>query len=312
MDETVDFVEAFAFAEDVAKALRTGLPVVALESALITHGMPFPHNVNIAREMEAIVREEGAVPATIAVMEGEIRVGLSAAELEALARHPAPQKISLANLGIARARGETGGTTVAATMWIAHQAGIQVFATGGIGGVHPDRIDVSADLPALATLPVAVVCAGVKSLLDVHATREWLETYGVPIIGLGTDELPGFYTTTTGLPVDVRADSVAEAARHIEEHWHLGFQGGVLVTVPLPEDVALSQEELAAALAAAEAEAREQNVRGKAVTPFILAALARLTQGRSLRANEHLLRQNARVAAQLAVRLATADRLPAH
>lgn len=304
MTEPMDFVEAFTFHEEVAAALRKGTPVVALESALITHGLPFPENLNIAREMEAIVRAEGAVPATVALLEGRIHVGLSESQLEALARYPHPQKVSLPNLGIARVRGEWGGTTVAATMWVAHQAGIQVFATGGIGGVHPDRIDVSADLPALATLPVAVVCAGIKSLLDVEATREWLETYGVPIIGLGTDELPGFYTATTGLLVDVRAASVAEAAAYIGEHWHLGFRGGVLVTVPLPAEVALSEEELSAALSQAEAEARAAGVRGKEVTPFILAALARLTGGRTVQANLHLLRQNARVAAQLAIALA--------
>ncbi len=298
------FVEAFHLLPEVAQALSQGRPVVALESALITHGLPHPENVHIAREMEAIVRDAGATPATIALIEGRIHVGVSAEGLMALAQHPHPEKISLANLGIARARGYTGGTTVAATMWIAHQVGIQVFATGGIGGVHPGRIDVSADLPALATLPVAVVCAGMKSLLDVEATREWLETYGVPVIGLGTDEMPGFYTRSAGVPVDIRVETVAEAAYYIQEHWHLGLKGGVLVTVPLSEKDALTPDEVATALAQAEAEARAQDIQGKAVTPYILATLARLTGGRSVQANLQLLRQNARVAAQLAVLLA--------
>ncbi len=298
------FAEAFDIRPDVLHAVNRGEPVVALESAVITHGLPYPQNLAIAREMEQIVREEGAVPATVALVEGAIRVGLDEATLSALARHPDPEKVSLVNLGIVRTRGRTGGTTVAATMWVAHQVGIQVFATGGIGGIHPGRIDVSADLPALATIPVAVVCAGVKSLLDVEATREWLETYGVPVIGLGVDEMPGFYLRSTGLPVDVRADSVEEVARLVREHWHLGFRGAVLVTVPLAPEDALPPDVFQEALAQAEAEAQAQGLRGKAITPFILAALARLTEGRSIEANVKLLRQNARVAAQLARALA--------
>ena len=304
------FVEAFTILPAVAQALSQGRPVVALESALITHGLPYPDNLRIAREMEAIIRDAGAVPATIALIEGHVHVGLTEDQLNALAEYPQPEKVSLANLGITRARGRTGGTTVAATMWVAHQVGIQVFATGGIGGIHPGRIDVSADLPALATLPVVVVCAGMKSLLDVEATREWLETYGVPVIGLGTDEMPGFYTRSAGVPVDIRVETVAEAAYYIQEHWHLGLRGGVLLTVPLSSEDALDPEEVAWAVAQAEAEAKEQDIHGKELTPYILAALARLTGGRSVRANLQLLRQNAQVAAQLAVLLAAGIERP--
>ncbi len=302
-ERKVSFAEEFVIAEEVMQALHARRAVVALESALITHGLPYPQNVNIAREMEAIVRAEGAVPATVALVDGRVRVGLDDATLERLARAEEATKVSLNNFGIVLAQGALGGTTVAATMWVADQVGIQVFATGGTGGVHHGRVDVSADLPALATLQVAVVCAGIKSLLDVEATREWLETYGVPVLGLGTDEMPGFYTRSTGLPVDARVETPQEAARYVAEHWHLGFRGGVLVTVPLPEEIALSSEEVETAVAQAEAEAQTQGIRGAAVTPYVLASLARLTQGRSIEANLALLRQNARVAAQLALAL---------
>ncbi len=310
MDEQKpNFAEEFLIAEEVWDALHARRAVVALESALITHGLPYPQNVEIAREMEGLVRAEGAVPATVALVEGRVRVGLDETTLERLARAEKATKVSLNNFGITLARGGLGGTTVAATMWVADQVGIRVFATGGTGGVHHGRVDVSADLPALATLQVAVVCAGVKSLLDVEATREWLETYGVPVIGLGTDEMPGFYTRRTGLPVDVRVESPAEAARFITEHWHIGFRGGVLVTVPLPEEVALTPEEVEAAVAQAEAEAHRQGIRGADVTPYVLASLARLTDGRSIEANLALLRQNARVAARIAIALEQAGQI---
>jgi len=287
----------------VAEALAQGRPVVALESTLISHGLPYPQNVDIARELEAIVRAAGAVPATVALADGRVRVGINEALLEKLGRAQGVAKVSLANLSIVLARGELGATTVAGTMWAAAQVGIRVFATGGTAGVHRDRVDVSADLPALAHIPVAVVSAGVKSLLDVRATREWLETHGVPILGLGTDELPGFYTRTTGLRVDARVESAAEAAHLVHTHWAAGFHTGVLVTVPLAEEDALSPQDVEKALAQAEAEAAERDIRGPAVTPYVLAALARMTQGRSVTANLKLLRQNARVAAELALAL---------
>ena len=304
MDKDVFFAEEFVIAEEVRDALARGNAVVALETALVTHGLPYPHNVNIAREMEAIIREEGAVPATVALMDGRVHVGLDDQKLERLAQAQDAAKVSLNNLGITLTRRAPGGTTVAATMWVADQVGIRVFATGGTGGIHPGRVDISADLPALASLQVAVVCAGVKSLLDVVATREWLETYGVPVLGVGTDEMAGFYTQSAGVPVDARVETPVEAARFVHEHWHLGLRGGVLVTVPLPAKEALTDEEIDMAVRQAEEEARARGVRGPEVTPYVLAALARVTNGRSIRANLALLRQNARFAARLALELA--------
>jgi len=297
-------LEMFHIAPPVAEALAQGKPVVALESTVIAHGLPYPRNVEIAREMEDIVRSEGAVPATIALANGKIHVGIDGDLLERLARGEHVAKVSLANMGIVLAQKRLGATTVAGTMWAAHQVGIRVFATGGTGGVHPGRVDVSADLPALASIPVAVVSAGVKSLLDVWATREWLETHGVPVLGVGTDEMPGFYTRSAGVRVDARVENAAQAARIVAAHWHAGFRTGVLVTVPLSHEDALSQEELQSALQQAEDEAAQQGIHGPAVTPYVLAALARLTHGRSVDANLKLLRQNAHFAAQLARDLA--------
>lgn len=297
--------QIFRCQEEVAQALAENRPVVALESTVIAHGLPYPQNVEVAREMEAIVRAEGAVPATIALADGRVHVGLGGDLLERLATADSVSKVSLANLAAVVARRSLGATTVAGTMWVAAQVGIRVFATGGTGGVHRgDASDVSADLPALATLPVAVVSAGVKSLLDVRATREWLETFGVPVLGLGTEEMPGFYTRSAGVRVDARVETPQEAARAVATHWRLGFRTGVLVTVPLSEEDALPEEEMTAALARAEAEARAAEVHGPALTPFLLAALARITAGRTVRANLSLLRQNARVAAALARALA--------
>ncbi|NPA91556.1 MAG: pseudouridine-5'-phosphate glycosidase [Chloroflexi bacterium] len=292
--------DLFRIHPKVAHALDTGEPVVALESTVIAHGLPYPQNVAIARELEAIVREEGATPATIALADGHVQVGIDDPLLERLALADDVAKVSLAHVGLVLARRQLGATTVAATMWAAARVGIPVFATGGTGGVHPGGVDISADLPALAAYPVTVVSAGVKSLLDIPATREWLETHGIPVLGLGTDELPGFYTRGTGVKVDARVDTVEEAAAIIQAHWRAGFRTGVLMTVPLAAEDALSPQELQSALAQAEAEAREQGIGGPALTPYVLAALARITQGRSVQANLQLLRQNARIAAQLA------------
>ena len=298
----------FKIAPEIAAALEQGAAVVALESTVIAHGLPYPQNLDIARDLEALVREEGATPATIALADGYIHVGIDDALLERLAQSRGVAKVSLANMGIVLAQKRVGATTVAGTMWAAHRAGIRVFATGGTGGVHPGRVDVSADLPALATIPVAVVSAGVKSLLDVVATREWLETHGVPVLGVGTEEMPGFYTRSAGVRVDARVEDATEAARVIDTHWRTGFQTGVLVTVPLAEEDALTPDELQSALAQAEAEAKRQGIHGPAVTPYVLSALARLTQGRSVEANLKLLRQNARFAARLARALAEISR----
>ena len=291
---------------EITDALRVGRPVVALESTLITHGLPHPANVETALAMEAAVRVSGAVPATIAVLAGKITVGLTRADIERLASMPPGKvrKCSRRDLPIAVARGEDGATTVAGTMIVAHMAGIHVLATGGIGGVHRGApFDVSADLPELGRTPVAVVCSGAKSILDLPLTLEVLETQGVPVIGLGTDTLPAFYARSSGLPIDVRVESPAEAAKIIAAARRLEAQHGLLVTVPVPEKDALPAEKMEDAIRRATAEAAAKNIQGKAVTPFVLARVAELTGGASLRANIALLVNNARIAAEIAVAL---------
>ncbi|MSU24526.1 MAG: pseudouridine-5'-phosphate glycosidase [Opitutus sp.] len=294
-------------APEVAAALRDGRAVVALESTLITHGLPQPWNVETALAMEAAVRESGAVPATIAVLGGKITVGLTRAEIERLASLPVGRvrKCSRRDLPIAVARGEDGATTVAGTMIVAHLAGIRVFATGGIGGVHRGaQFDVSADLLELGRTPVAVVCSGAKSILDLPLTLEVLETQGVPVIGLGTDTLPAFYARSSGLPVDVRVDSTAEAAKIIAAAVRLHAQHGLLVTVPVPAKDALPTASMEDAIRRATTEAAEKDIHGKAVTPFLLTRVAELTDGASRRANIALLVNNARRAGEIAVALA--------
>ncbi len=291
---------------EVAAALRERRLVVALESTLITHGLPHPANVETALAMEAAVRASGAVPATIAVLGGKITVGLTRGEIERLGARPAGsvRKCSRRDLPIAVARGEDGATTVAGTMIVAHMAGIRVFATGGIGGVHRGApFDVSADLLELGRTPVAVVCSGAKSILDLPLTLEVLETQGVPIIGLGTDTLPAFYSRTSGLPIDVRVETPAEAAQIIAAAGRLQAQHGLLVTVPVPEAEALAAGQVEAAIIQATAEAAAQGVHGKRVTPFLLARVAELTSGDSRRANVALLVNNARIAGLIAMAL---------
>ncbi|MFN8483114.1 MAG: pseudouridine-5'-phosphate glycosidase [Anaerolineae bacterium] len=289
----------------VAAALSRGEPVAALESTVITHGLPWPANLETAQAMERVVREAGATPATVALLGGEIRVGLSDAELERLARQGgAARKVSRRDLGLAVARGEDGGTTVAATMWAAHRAGIAVFATGGIGGVHRRHpFDVSADLPELARTPVLVVCAGAKAILDLPLTLEWLETHGVPVLGWQTTEFPAFYSRDSGLPVDQRVTNAAEVAAFWRAQRRLGL-GGALLTVPVPEEFAEPSAEVEKAIAEALDAADAQGVRGRAVTPFLLERVAALTEGASQRANRALLENNARVAAEVAAALA--------
>jgi pseudouridine-5'-phosphate glycosidase len=292
---------------EISAALAAGRAVVALESTLITHGLPYPVNVETALGMEAAVRESGAIPATIAVIRGRLVVGISAAEIERLSRLPAGtvRKCSRRDLPIAVARGEDAATTVAGTLIIAHRAGIRVFATGGIGGVHRGQpFDVSADLIELGRTPVAVVCSGAKSILDLPATVEVLETQGVPVIGLGTEDLPGFYTRSTGLPVDCTAASEADAARVVVAAWRLQSGQGLLIAVPAPADVALGESEVERAIAQATAEATAAGVKGKQTTPFLLARVAELTGGRSRAANTALLLNNARVAGRLAIAVA--------
>ena len=287
---------------DVDGALHDGQPVVALESTLITHGLPWPENATTALAMEAAVREAGAVPATIAVLAGHVTVGLSRDQIEDLAHRPpgSLRKCSRRDLPIVVARGEDGATTVAGTMIVAHRAGIRVFGTGGIGGVHRGApFDVSADLLELGRTPVAVVCAGPKAILDLPLTLEVLETHGVPVIGLGTDTLPGFYTRSSGLPIDARVETTREAAAIIAAAERMHAQHGVLVVVPVPESDA-SGSDIDSAIDRAVAEAEAQRIRGKSVTPFLLNRVAELTGGASLRTNQALLVHNARTAALIA------------
>lgn len=288
-------------APQVAQAVAEGRPVVALESALITHGFALPANLQIARRLEDTVRKEGALAATIAILDGEARVGLAADELERLAGDPAARKISLRDLPVALAQNATGGTTVAATLHLAHRAGIRVFATGGIGGVHRGHPeDVSADLTVLAATPLVVVCAGAKAILDLPRTLEYLETHGVPVIGYGTDEFPAFYSRRSGLAVDAQVETPEEIARMVQARAALGLTTALLVCAPVPEADELPAAEAEAAIAQALQEAEDAGVSGKALTPFLLARLVELTGGRARRANEALLVNNTRVAARIA------------
>jgi pseudouridine-5'-phosphate glycosidase len=294
---------------EVRDALAAARPVVALESTLIAHGMPYPHNLQTGRALEQVVREHGAVPATIALLDGRMVVGLSEAQLEHLAAlGPGAAKASTRDLAALLARRATAGTTVAATMRIAALAGIAVFATGGIGGVHRGAelsFDVSADLTELAHTPVAVVCAGAKSILDIGKTLEVLETLGVPVLGHGTDDFPAFFARTSGHRVDHRFDTAEELARAIAQHRRVG-RGGVLVANPIPRDAALDAHVMEERIAEAVVQAQAAGIGGKALTPYLLQRINQLTGGRSLQANIALARNNAAVAAQIAVALGAA------
>jgi pseudouridine-5'-phosphate glycosidase len=284
------------------------IKTVSLESTVLTHGLPRPQNLTLARDMERVVRENGATPATIAVLDGEVRVGLTDAELERLAGLENVRKISRRDFAAAIARKESGGTTVAGTMFAAHRAGIRVFATGGIGGVHEvETLDISADLQALADTPMIVVCAGAKAILDLPATLEYLETMSVPVIGYGTGEFPAFYSRRSGLPVSARLDTPEEVVRLARAHWGLGMKSAVLVCQPLSEQEEIPQEKVKRAIQQARREARAQGVRGQALTPFLLGRLSELTGGESLRANLALLLNNARLAAKIAVAFHAAE-----
>lgn len=292
--------------DEVAAALADGRAVVALESTIISHGMPYPQNLATAREVEQIVRDRQAVPATIALVDGRLRVGLDDAALEKLARPGEVAKASRRDLAALVAAGATAGTTVAATMYVAALAGIGVFATGGIGGVHRGAelsFDVSADLIELGTTPVTVVCAGAKSILDLPKTLEVLETHGVPVVGVGTDEFPAFFSRTSGLPVTHRVDSAGELAALVAAQRRLELTAGVLVANPIPEADALAAGEIDTIIEQALSDADRQAVTGKDVTPYLLARVNELTGGRSLTANVALIRNNAAFAADLAVAL---------
>jgi pseudouridine-5'-phosphate glycosidase len=295
--------EFVQFSPEVAAARAEGRPVVALESTIIAHGMPWPQNLETAREVEDVIRAEGAVPATIAVIGGRIRVGLANEELQQLAQSPDAMKLSRRDLPFAIATGRLGATTVAATMICAHLAGIEVFVTGGIGGVHRgghESFDISADLQELARTPVAVVCAGAKSILDLGLTLEYLETHGVPVLSVGQDNFAAFFTPDSGLRADFRMDDAPTQARFIRAKWALGLSGGVVVSNPVPAQQAMPREEIDAITAQALAEAGQQGIAGKAITPFLLARIKALTGGRSLATNIALVKNNARVGARLA------------
>jgi len=276
-------------------------PVVALESTVIAHGLPRPVNLETARRLESIVRDVGAQPSTIAIVNGELCAGLTDEQLSSLANDIGVKKISKRDIPIAVARKWTGGTTVSATLWIANRAGIKVFATGGIGGVHRGSLpDVSADLPELARTPMITVCSGAKIVLDLPATREWLETYGVTVIGYQCDELPAFYSRTSGLPVDVRAESPQEVAEIFRTQQELKIVSALLVCVPVPEEFEVPAEKLKTVLDDALAEAERNNIAGRELTPFLLNQMAQRSEGATLRANVALLENNARVAAEIA------------
>ena len=289
---------------EVAAAVAEGRPVVALESTIISHGMPYPQNVETALNVERIIRENGAVPATIAIIGGRLKAGLTPEEIEYFGKKgQAIHKASRRDLAVLCARGEDGATTVTTTMIIAHMAGIRIFATGGIGGVHrgaETTMDISADLEELSQTPVMVVCAGAKSILDLGLTLEYLETKGVPVIGYGTEELPAFYTRQSGFGVDYRIDTPQELAGAFKASQDMGLKGGMLVTNPIPEEYSMSPEVINAAIDQAIAECKAKGIHGKETTPFLLARVAEITGGDSLASNIRLVYNNAKVAAQTA------------
>jgi pseudouridylate synthase len=294
-------------APEVQHALAHGQPVVALESTIISHGMPYPQNVATALQVEAEVRAHGAVPATMAIIKGRLKAGLSGSEIESLGLAGREAvKVSRRDIPFMAAAGQTGATTVAATMIIAAMAGIRVFATGGVGGVHRGAelsFDVSADLQELAQTPVAVVCAGPKSILDLGLTLEYLETHGVPVVGFRTNTLPAFFTRTSAYPVDYRLDTPADIARALQVKWQMGLKGGMMVANPIPEAFAIPADVVNRAIEQALKEATEQGIKGKESTPFLLARVNALTGGDSLAANIQLVLNNARLAAAIAIEL---------
>jgi len=290
----------FTPSSEIARALKLALPIVALESTVVTHGLPHPENLHLARDMESAVQEEGAIPATIAILNGQVRVGLTQAEVEELSKAKAI-KVSRRDFATAIVKKAHGGTTVAGTMLVAQQAGIQVFATGGIGGVHREApFDISTDLQSLADTPMIVVCAGAKAILDLPATLEYLETMGVPVVGYQTEEFPAFYSRESGLKVSVKLDSPEEIVAFAKAHWGMGLNSAVLVTNPIPKLTAIPKNVMDPIIDKASEEAKQKGIHGQALTPFLLQRINELTDGRSLQANLSLLLNNARLAAQIA------------
>jgi pseudouridylate synthase len=300
--------DVLVFSEEVAKAMKENKPVVALESTIISHGMPYPQNVETAKEVEQLIRENGAVPATIAILDGKIKIGVNEEELEFLGTNKEIEKVSRRDLPYVIAMKKHGATTVAATMICASMAGIKVFATGGIGGVHRGAertMDISADLQELAHTNVAVVCAGAKSILDLGLTLEYLETNGVPVIGYGTDILPAFYSSTSPFKVNYRIDTPEEIAKLIATKWELGLNGGLIIANPIPKEEELEESYINSIIEEALKEAEEKQIAGKAVTPFLLDKVKTLTGGKSLEANIALVKNNAALAAKIAVSLSS-------
>ncbi|OCA84106.1 pseudouridine-5-phosphate glycosidase [Bacillus sp. FJAT-27225] len=298
--------EYITLSEEVRQAKEQGKPIVALESTIISHGMPYPQNVQTAREVEQIVRDNGAVPATIAIIDGKIKVGLSDEELEMFGKSPDVAKASRRDLAYLLATKKLGATTVAATMICAELAGIEIFVTGGIGGVHrgaETTMDISADLDELGQTNVAVICAGAKSILDLGLTMEYLETKGVPVIGYQTDVLPAFFTRTSEFQLNLRADDVETIASTLKVKWDLGLKGGAVIANPIPEEHAMDEEFMNGIINSALKEAEEKNIKGKDVTPFMLGKVKELTEGKSLEANIALVKNNAVVGTKLAVSL---------
>lgn len=291
----------FNFSEEVSGALHFGRPIVALESTVIAHGLPYPQNIETAYKLERLIRDNGATPATIAIFDGQITVGLGDEHFEKLVTAKDIRKISRRDLPIAAAKGLNCATTVATTAFIAHRAGIRVFATGGIGGVHRgDRSDISADLPELARTPIIVVCSGAKIVLDLAATREWLETNGVTVLGWQCDEVPAFYSRSSGLGVDERVENGREVSKMADARNDLELNGSLLVTVPVPAELEMKNEEVEMLLADSLREAKEQKVKGKEITPFLLSRMSEISEGKTLAANIALLENNARVASEIA------------
>lgn len=291
--------------QEVKRALDLSLPIVALESTVITHGLPRPQNLSLALDMENAVREEGAVPATVGVLKGNIRIGMTEGELEELANDPKVRKISKRDFAIAAVKKEHGGTTVAGTMFPAHKSGVKVFATGGIGGVHRESaFDISTDLQALATTPMVVVCAGAKAILDLGATLEYLETMAVPVVGYNTDELPAFYSRESGFKVSIKLDTPDAIAKLAQTHWGMGQTSALLVVNPIPAGDEIPKSEMDGYIAQASREAVQKEIRGQDLSPFLLQRIGELSKGRSTRSNLSLLLNNARLAAVIAKSMA--------
>lgn len=292
---------------EIEEAIKAGKPVVALESTILSHGMPFPQNMEFAHKVEEIVRAEGAIPATTAIIGGKLKVGLTSEELDLMCKGEGVGKVSRRDVAVYLATGKTGATTVATTMMIAAMAGIKVFATGGIGGVHrgaTETMDISADLQELANTPVAVVCAGAKSLLDLGLTLEYLETFGVPVLGLRTDDFPAFYCRSSGFKLDYNASSEAEVAKIAKTKWDLGLKGGLVIGNPIPEEYALDYDEMEKVIVKALELAKEQGIHGKDTTPFLLSHIKDMTEGVSFASNLQLAYNNAKAASKIAVELA--------